>query len=82
MLKENATPKRGYNKKQTDEQRFWKLVKKTEDCWLWIGYKLKKGYGTFRINSPRKKVLAHRFSYFLKHGNIFIKSMNLFTGKN
>lgn len=36
-------------------------VKGPNDCWEWLGCKLKEGYGQFRIN--KKVMLAHRFSY-------------------
>jgi hypothetical protein len=41
--------------------RFWGYVKKTESCWLWIGCKNSKGYGTFGIN--HKTYIATRIAY-------------------
>jgi hypothetical protein len=52
------------------EERFWKKVNKTEDCWLWLGHLQR--YGRFKPqgirNSPQ--VLAHRYSYELHFGPI------------
>lgn len=44
-------------------QRFWKKVKKTNNCWIWQGDKTKRGYGRFRVDG--KMVLSHRVSYEL-----------------
>lgn len=44
--------------------RFWPLVDKSGDCWLWLGAKQAGGYGRFMLRSnPRELVLAHRYSY-------------------
>lgn len=45
--------------------RFWSRVQKTPGCWLWMAGKIPDGYGSFWIG---KRVLAHRFSFFLEHG--------------
>lgn len=39
-------------------------------CVLWLGATDKDGYGKFQLNGNgvQKHVRAHRFSYFLKHG--------------
>ena len=50
------------------EEKFWSRVKKTENCWLWTGTHVEQGYGYFSLRG--KSVLAHRFSYQLKFGNI------------
>jgi len=50
------------------EERFWEKVDRTGSCWLWKGYKLKKGYGQFRINDKAKR--AHRVSFSLMKGEI------------
>jgi hypothetical protein len=49
---------------------FWKKIKKGGDseCWNWTASKTKDGYGRFR-NGP-VMVLAHRFSFALKNGEI------------
>lgn len=59
-----------YKTQLTELERFWTLVRKTRGCWYWIGYTLPKGYGLFRVNSPRRKVLAHRYSYTVNNGPI------------
>ncbi len=67
-MKENSIPKRSYKTTLTEVQRFWNFVDKTSYCWLWTGTQVGKGYGYFRINNPRKKILAHRYSYQLHFG--------------
>lgn len=44
------------------ETRFYSHVKKTPDCWLWIGAKDEKGYGLFRVDSRRIE-RSHRVAY-------------------
>ena len=57
---------------KTVEERFWTFVAKSDEksCWLWLGYKLSSGYGTFRLESPRRKILAHRWMWQIFHGPI------------
>lgn len=43
--------------------RFWANVDKTDNCWNWIGGTFGGRYGQFRIG--KKKVKAHRFSWWL-----------------
>ena len=49
---------------------FWKLVEKrsSDECWVWIGCKVKDGYGRWRCDG--KAILAHRYSYILHNGPI------------
>ena len=49
-------------------ERFWRRVEKTEGCWLWMGCRLKGGYG--RLWYVDRLVLAHRLAYFLTFGEI------------
>lgn len=63
--------------KITDAQtRFWKKVDKNGKCWIWKGVVQGRGYGFFMPIATlegRKKhggILAHRYSYFIKYGNI------------
>ncbi len=49
---------------QTEEERFWSKVEKTESCWIWTGYKDKLGYGRFGKDRP------YRFAYTLLVGPI------------
>lgn len=57
---------------QTD--RFWKKVRKTDTCWLWLTGTCKDGYGKFAITTPRGTkpkqihVRAHRLSWELVNG--------------
>lgn len=46
---------------ETIEQRFFKKVKKTEGCWLWLGERGLHGHGRFRFKGAR--ISAHRWSY-------------------
>lgn len=50
------------------ENRFWKKVRKTSDCWEWTGCKACNGYGRFRLNGETYN--AHRVAYGLHHGKI------------
>jgi HNH endonuclease len=52
----------------TVEERFWAKVEKTEGCWLWMGYRNKKGYGMFKM--PDRVQLAHRAAWMLTNGPI------------
>jgi len=47
------------------EERFWRYVEKTDDCWLWTGGKDSNGYGRFQLGARHgsRVVLAHRFAY-------------------
>lgn len=48
--------------------RFWRFVKKTPTCWLWLGVKGRDGYGHFHFDSRKHAAGAHRVSWRLKHG--------------
>lgn len=52
----------------SDINRFWKYVVKTDKCWLWKGCLQQKGYGTIMIGDERHSV--HRFSWTLHKGKI------------
>lgn len=56
------------------EQRFWKKVRKTDQCWIWIGAKQHRhGHGTFYVGGGMKHPVftgAHRYSWTLHHGTI------------
>lgn len=41
-----------------DIKRFWRHVRKTDTCWLWIGSVTRKGYGRFFLNGKIEH--AHR----------------------
>lgn len=54
----------------TPEGRFWDKVEKTETCWNWTS-PTHQGYGRLQVGSgPRKRMLAHRFSWELANGPI------------
>lgn len=42
-------------------EKFWRQVQKSEGCWLWLGKRDQKGYGTVRWKQQQKG--AHRVSY-------------------
>ena len=52
--------------------RFWANVKRTDNCWEWIGNRKPNGYGEFAVRSLDgwKTSLAHRFAYELLKGSI------------
>lgn len=47
-----------------DTHRFWSLVLKTSDCWLWAGARQPDGYGHYGGQ------MAHRISYQIHYGKI------------
>ena len=49
-------------RKTTNEEFFWKRVKKTSSCWFWTGSKNKDGYGRMERRLPMS---SHRYSYEL-----------------
>lgn len=49
-------------------ERFWRFVNRSADCWLWIGGKDYDGYGIFKSNGRSHR--AHRFAYELLVGPI------------
>jgi hypothetical protein len=52
------------------EERFWGKVRKSKDCWEWIGARCRAGYGSLGLSRSRKRISAHRFSWELHHGPI------------
>ena len=51
-----------------DIQRFFSKVKKTSNCWEWIGSKDRDGYGKFTFNKKFRR--SHRVVYELLKGDI------------
>lgn len=53
-----------------DQERFWEKVDKCslDECWNWLAYLDKDGYGGFNINSVQRK--AHRVAYVLANGKL------------
>lgn len=51
------------------KERFWRRVKKSNGCWLWIGGKTGiNGYGRLRVDG--RKESAHRISWLFHRGKI------------
>lgn len=53
---------------RTEEERFWQKVRKTENCWEWLGAVEATGYG--RFYTKNRFWLAHRYSYEKFRGSI------------
>ena len=53
---------------QKDEKRFWAKVDRRGDneCWPWLGWKTKKGYGGFDVWP--KTIRAHGYAFALARG--------------
>lgn len=51
----------------TTEERFWKYVQKTDECWLWTGGLDAHGYGRFRAG---RMVGAHVYAYTIVVGSV------------
>ena len=53
------------------EKRFWAYTEKGKEteCWEWLAYKDRKGYGAIHVTSGRI-AKAHRVSWQLHHGPI------------
>ncbi len=68
--------KKGPYKKKTLAEKFWRLVSKSDGCWLWMGHKCRPVQGKYPApygllsTGPNTKVLAHRLSWELHHGPI------------
>ena len=56
----------------SNDDRFFKWVRKTDSCWLWKGATTPKGYGqiNIRTNGKTKLITAHRYSWQVHHGPI------------
>lgn len=58
-------------KRKPIEERFWNKVKKTNQCWEWIGCLNWKGYGKIGAGGKRgKTLLAPRVSWAINNGKI------------
>lgn len=57
---------------KTLEERLWPKVQKTDTCWLWLGAKTEKGYGTIDIGGRKnkKKITSHRIACLVAGLNI------------
>ena len=54
--------------REMNEDRFWAKVNKSGDCWEWIGWKNRWGYG--QLSANKKRHLSHRVSYQMAKGPI------------
>ena len=48
--------------------RFWALVDRSGDCWLWLGGRTSAGYGLTAGSLTDRREYAHRIAYNLAHG--------------
>lgn len=53
---------------QKDIDRFWSMVDRTGECWLWLRGTSKRGYGQFKLG--KKMARANRVSYLLATGEL------------
>lgn len=54
---------------RTEESRFWSKVRKSDDCWIWVGATADRKYGVFAVRSGQR-ILAHRWSYERVNGPV------------
>lgn len=53
------------------QERFWKYVRKTRTCWLWVGSKNARGYGQMGLGRRSDgTALSHRISWMIHRGCI------------
>jgi hypothetical protein len=73
----------GLNQGLSAEERFWKGVVKTENCWVWKLGKDKDGYGIFKgMIGSTKFTRAHRYSYALHTGDLLVGMQALHSCDN
>lgn len=66
----NKTWSRARITPENAKERFYAKVIKTDGCWLWTGWKNKKGYGvSYAKKADGSRILfAHRAAFYFKHG--------------
>lgn len=52
------------------EERFWKRVNITDDCWFWIGSTDTGGYGQLWLDKATPCMKAHRISWYLSGNSV------------
>jgi len=52
------------------EERLFEKVEKTDTCWLWMGTKVRRGYGWLWVDAARGRGTAHRASWELVNGPV------------
>lgn len=57
------------SRRETHEQKFWRRVDKSGECWLWTGAKTTQGYGA-AVQSRGARVKPHRLSWEIHFGEI------------
>lgn len=57
-----------WRRNETQEDRFWARVQKTDSCWEWTGPVRGKGYGAVRFDGRMQS--AHRVSWEMANGPI------------
>lgn len=67
-LRPAPTKEKWNNPRGTPQERFWRKVKKTKSCWLWIGNRNADGVARFFYND--RVECASRVSWLFKHGAI------------
>lgn len=50
--------------------RFWSMVDKGDDCWVWTGSVNKKGYGQIATKRGCRPLQAHRLSFEMHFGQV------------
>lgn len=50
------------------EKQFWVKAELVDDCWLWTGFIMWKGYGSLKYFGKPKR--AHRLAYELVYGEV------------
>jgi len=70
----SLTCARARQHRRSPEERFWRKVRRGQDCWEWQGYRISDGYGRWAADYERGgkaiRVLAHRYSFELANGPI------------
>lgn len=66
-----GNPLGGVKNQAPMEERFWRRVEKTNDCWWWRPTRCKNTYGLIQMGGKgTKSITTHRYSYTLHHGEI------------
>ena len=70
-LRSTGTTDAGPRARMPMEERFWRKVRKTDECWEWQGLKNAYGYGVITASGRQGKMwFAHRYSWVLHNGPI------------
>jgi hypothetical protein len=70
-LRNTGTTGPGPKARGSLEDRFWRKVEKTPECWIWQGKREKNQYGRIQAGGKGSpQIGAHRLSYEIHHGPI------------